>query len=65
MAHLADSARDNNTHLQYRILANLQIQASWVDVQSGKIVFVDGMTENLGEKTALINLQTLPPVGAK
>jgi hypothetical protein len=46
-------------------MANLQVQASWVDTESGETVFVDGVTENLGENKALINLQTLPPVGSK
>jgi hypothetical protein len=46
-------------------MANLQVQASWVDTESGNTIFIDGTTENLGENAALINLETLPPVGSE
>jgi hypothetical protein len=46
-------------------MANLQVQASWIDAESGNTIFVEGMTENLGENAALINLETLPPVGSE
>jgi hypothetical protein len=45
-------------------MANLQVQASWIDAESGKTIFVDRLTENLGENAALINLEILPPVGS-
>lgn len=41
----------------------MPVQASWVDAETGKMVFVDGMTENVGESSALVNLEVLPPVG--
>jgi hypothetical protein len=65
MSRLAQLSKENNTLFHHRIMANLQVQASWVDAVSGKTVLVDGMTENVGENTALINLQTLPPVGSE
>ena len=45
-------------------MANLPVRASWVDSESGEIVSVDGLTENLGETSALVNLEILPPVGS-
>lgn len=50
--------------LHQRIMANLQVQVSWIDKVTGKKVFVDGQTENIGENSALVNLETLPPVGS-
>lgn len=65
MSRLAHSTEENKAPLHQRIMANLQVQASWIDVETGNTVFVDGTTENLGENTALINLETLPPVGSE
>jgi hypothetical protein len=65
MSRLAHSAEENKPHLHQRIMANLQVQASWIDAQSGDMVLVDGTTENLGENSALINLEVLPPVGSE
>lgn len=48
-----------------RIMANLEVVASWVDSQSGKTVKVNGVTENVGESTTLVQLEVLPPVGSK
>jgi hypothetical protein len=42
----------------------MPVKASWVD-ESGETVNVEGMTENVGETTALVNLETLPPVGCE
>ncbi len=41
------------------------MQASWIDTETGNTVFVEGMTENLGENSALVNLNILPPVGSE
>lgn len=65
MSRLAYSALENKTHLHHRITANLTVQASWVDSATGNTVFVEGMTENLGETSALVNLNILPPVGSE
>ena len=65
MSRLAHSIEENKAHLQQRIMANLQVQASWVDAESGNTILVNGMTENLGENSALINLEVLPPVGSE
>lgn len=46
-------------------MASLPVQASWVDSVSGKTVSVEGLTENLGESSALVNLDVLPPVGSE
>lgn len=50
--------------VHHRILANMPVQASWVDSESGKTVKVEGLTENLGENSTLVNLDVLPPVGS-
>jgi len=64
MSRLAYSTVTDKAHLQQRIMANLPVQASWVDSENGKIILVDGLTENLGENSALVNLEILPPVGS-
>ena len=64
MSRLAYSSVENKAHLHQRIMASLPVQASWVDQASGKTVTVEGLTENLGETSALVNLDTLPPVGS-
>lgn len=53
------------TPLHHRIIASMPVKASWVDAESGKTVSVEGLTENVGETSALVNLDTLPPVGSE
>lgn len=53
------------TPFNHRIMANLEVVASWVDSKSGKTVKVSGVTENVGESTTLVQLEVLPPVGSK
>lgn len=65
MSRLAYSAVENKTPLHQRIMASLPVQASWVDSATGKTVSVEGLTENLGENSALVNLDVLPPVGSE
>jgi len=48
-----------------RILANMPVRASWVDSDSGERVEVEGLTENVGENSTLVNLDVLPPVGSE
>ena len=65
MSRLAYSSVENKAHLHQRIMASLPVQATWVDSESGKTVSVEGLTENLGETSALVNLDVLPPVGSE
>lgn len=65
MARLVYSGDVKKTPLHQRIMANLRVQASWKDKVTGKIVLVEGLTENIGETSALVNLETLPPVGSE
>ena len=65
MSRLAYTTATNKTPVQHRIMASLSVQASWVDEISGNTVFVNGLTENLGETSALVNLDILPPVGSE
>jgi hypothetical protein len=43
----------------------MPVRASWVDLESGEKVVVDGLTENVGENSTLVNLEVLPPVGSE
>jgi len=65
MSRLAYTEVENKTSAPHRIMANLTVQASWVDAESGETISVNGFTENLGETSALVNLETLPPVGSQ
>ena len=65
MAHLGYSTTAYRTPLHQRIMATMPVQASWVDAESGNTVLVDGLTENLGETSTLVNLEVLPPVGSE
>ena len=67
MSHLANSAvAGRGAHLLHgRIMANLPVEASWKDAETGAKISVVGSTENLGETSALVNLETLPPVGSQ
>ena len=58
------STSSYKTPLHHRILANMPVLASWVDAESGETVSIEGMTENVGENSTLVNLETLPPVGS-
>jgi hypothetical protein len=65
MAHIEYATSSYKTPMHHRILANMPIVASWVDGDSGKTVKVQGTTENVGETSALVNLDVLPPVGSQ
>lgn len=64
MAQVDYSTSSYKTPLHHRILAHLPVRVSWVDAVSGETVSVEGMTENVGEASTLVNLETLPPVGS-
>lgn len=65
MAEVEYSTASYKTPLHHRIIASMPIRASWVDAETGETVIVDGLTENVGETSALVNLETLPPVGSE
>jgi hypothetical protein len=66
MAHQVEySTASYKTPLHHRITASMPVKASWVDKASGETVNVEGLTENVGETSALVNLDTLPPVGSQ
>ena len=65
MARFGYSDEEEKKPLHQRIMANLRVQASWIDKVTGKTVLVEGTTENVGESSALVNLETLPPVGSE
>lgn len=62
MTHFENTKRPS---FHQRIMANLRVQVSWIDKVTGKTVLVEGLTENIGENSALVNLETLPPVGCE
>lgn len=65
MSYLEHSASTYKSPFNQRIMANLAVQASWVDTVSGETVLVNGVTENVGETSTLVNLEILPPVGSE
>jgi hypothetical protein len=64
MAEVEYTSSSYKTPLHHRIIASMPVKASWVD-DSGETVNVEGLTENVGESSALVNLETLPPVGSE
>ena len=65
MAEVEYATSSYKTPLHHRIIASMPVKASWVDSVSGETVSVEGLTENVGETSALVNLETLPPVGSE
>ena len=65
MSELNYATSSYKSPLHHRILASMPVEASWVDAESGATVHVGGMTENIGETSTLVNLDTLPPVGSE
>ena len=65
MAQIEYATSSYKSPLHHRILANMPVRASWVDEETGKRINVLGTTENIGESSALVNLEVLPPVGSE
>ena len=65
MADVEYATSSYKTPLHHRIIASMPVQASWVDQESGETIRVEGLTENLGENSTLVNLEILPPVGSE
>ena len=59
------STQSYKTPLNHRIIASMPIQASWIDEGTGETINVEGLTENVGETSTLVNLDVLPPVGCE
>ena len=64
MSQVEYTSSSYRTPMHHRIIASMPVKASWVD-DSGETVNVEGLTENVGETSALVNLETLPPVGSE
>ena len=64
MAQVEYSTSSYKSPLHHRIIASMPVKASWID-PNGETVSVEGLTENVGESSALVNLETLPPVGSE
>jgi len=65
MAEVEYATSSYKTPLHHRIIASMPVKASWIDAESGEKIMVEGLTENVGENSALVNLETLPPVGCE
>jgi hypothetical protein len=65
MSQIEYATSSYKTPMHHRILANMPVKASWVDQETGKRMSVDGITENVGENSTLVNLEILPPVGSQ
>jgi hypothetical protein len=48
-----------------RILVQMPVQATWTDANTGEVISVNGMTENVGTNSVLVNFDNLPPVGGE
>lgn len=64
MGQIAYTEFVGRTPLHQRVLARLQAQVSWEDENSNEKFSILGTTENVGETTALVNLDILPHVGS-
>ena len=64
MAQVEYATSSYKSPLHHRIIASMPVKASWID-ETGEKVNVEGVTENVGESSALVNLDTLPPVGSE
>ena len=64
MSQVEYTTSSYRTPMHHRIIASMPVKASWVDAE-GETVNVEGLTENVGEASALVNLETLPPVGSE
>mgnify|MGYP002401219898 FL=1 len=65
MAQIEYATSSYKTPLHHRILANMPVKVTWTDDETGKRISVTGTTENIGESSALVNLEVLPPVGSE
>ena len=65
MAEVGYASSSYKTPMHHRITASMPVKASWIDAETGETISVEGMTENVGESSALVNLETLPPVGSE
>ncbi len=63
MTDIALNGYTGDSPLHQRVKARLQAQISWKDDKSEEKISVRGTTENLGETTALVNMDILPSVG--
>jgi hypothetical protein len=60
MAHQVEySTASYKTPLHHRITASMPVKASWYDKATGETINVEGLTENVGETTALVNKKTI------
>jgi hypothetical protein len=65
MSQVEYATSSYKTPLHHRIIASMPVMAIWVDQESGETIKVEGLTENVGENSALVNLEILPPVGSE
>lgn len=65
MAQIEYSTSSYRTPMPNRITASMPVEVRWRDAESGELIRVEGMTENIGETSALVNLDKLPPVGSE
>ena len=65
MSDLEYATSSYKSPLHHRILASMPVEASWIDAESGEKINAGGHTENIGENSTLVNLDTLPPVGSE
>lgn len=63
MSQLIQPSVLDTAHPSQRVLAKFAAKVTWIDGTLGESISTTGFTESLGEKSVLINLEMLPPVG--
>ncbi|MBC7796780.1 MAG: hypothetical protein H7Z37_07905 [Pyrinomonadaceae bacterium] len=64
MAMQVTSSATTRKIVNPRVLAQMPVQATWMDAETGEMISANGMTENVGTTSTLVNLDSLPPVGS-
>lgn len=63
MQYESSTATATRRVLNPRVLVQMPVYATWKDAKTGEVVSVNGMTENVGISSVLVNFDNLPPVG--
>ena len=51
--------------LNPRVLVQMPVHGIWTNQHTGETIELDGMTENVGTNSLLVNFDNLPPVGGQ
>lgn len=65
MQYESSTATATRRVLNPRVLVQMPVSATWTIKETGETVSVNGMTENVGTSSVLVNFDNLPPVGGE